>query len=71
MAVTKPGKLVKCAGCGKTGAEKTGANNWKMCDTCLTAYCSKCFKSSTACSAHRPWGKWLTGSGKLGDMTFK
>jgi hypothetical protein len=29
MAFTRPGKATRCAGCGKTGAEKQGANNWK------------------------------------------
>jgi hypothetical protein len=75
MSVTRPGKALRCAGCGKTGAEKQGANNWKMCDECFTSYCTQCFqsvrKSSTHCTDHSPWGKWLTGSGTFATMTFK
>lgn len=75
MAVTRPGNATRCAGCSKTGAEKRGANNWKMCDTCFIVYCSDCYrkirKSSNFCTDHRPWGKWLTGSGTFADMTFK
>lgn len=75
MAVTRPGGALRCAGCGKTGAEKTGSNNWKMCDTCFTPYCFDCYreikKGSNFCTDHSPWGKWLTGSGSFGTMTFK
>ena len=70
MAVERLGEFVKCAGCGITAAQKQGANNWHICDTCFTAYCTKCFKASSFCSAHNPWGKWLTGSGRPGTMTF-
>jgi len=75
MAITRPGKALRCAGCGKTGAEKPGTNNWKMCDTCFTVYCINCYqqikKSASRCADHNPWGNWLTGSGTPGTMTFK
>ena len=75
MGVTRPGKALRCAGCGKNKKKKLGANNWKMCDTCFTPYCYDCYKKikkgSTHCTDHTPWGKWLTGSGTFATMTFK
>jgi len=75
MAVERPGKTVRCVGCGKTGAEKQGSNNWKMCDTCFTPYCMDCYrsikKSSNVCTDHTPWGKWLTSGGTFATMVFK
>jgi len=75
MAVMRPGKALRCSGCGKTGAEKQGVNNWKMCDTCFMAYCYDCYhdikRSASDCTEHNPWGKWLTGDGAFGTMTFK
>lgn len=74
MSVTRPGNILKCTGCGKTGAEKKGANNWKMCDTCFTPYCYECFRSikhaPSYCNDHKPWGKWLTAGGSAGVMAF-
>lgn len=75
MTIERPGKATRCVGCGKTGADKMGANNWKMCDKCLTTYCYECYhkikKGSSACTDHQPWGKWLTASGTSAAMKFK
>lgn len=70
MAVERLGDFVKCAVCGVTASQKQGANNWTMCDTCFTCYCSSCFKRSSFCNAHNPWGNWLTADGRRGKMTF-
>lgn len=74
MSIDRPGKATRCQGCGKTGADKQGANNWKMCDKCFSTYCTACYakikKSSTACTDHQPWGKWLTASGTFATMKF-
>lgn len=75
MAITRPGKTVRCASCGATADKKQGANNWRMCDRCMVAYCSDCYrsvlKSKSFCTDHNPWGKWLMGGGTFADMTFK
>ena len=75
MPITKPAGAVKCEECRKTAEQLRGANNWKICDTCQTAYCHDCFKKvhhmATNCTAHKPWGKFLIGSGTFGTMTFK
>ena len=70
MAVERLGDFVKCAVCGVTASQRQGANNWTMCDTCFTCYCSSCFKRSSFCNAHNPWGNWLTADGRRGTMTF-
>jgi hypothetical protein len=68
---TRPSNTVRCTKCGKTGADKQGANNWVMCERCLVTYCSDCFRYSTCCGEHQPFGKWLKANGSSGAMTFK
>lgn len=74
MEVKKQGKEVVCSGCGASGNKKSGGNNWKMCDKCSSTYCIGCYrkvkKSSSNCTAHVPWGKWLTASGGA-NMLFR
>lgn len=74
MSIDRPASTVKCSECGIKAEQHIGANNWVMCDTCLTTYCSDCYRSvkqsSTSCTGHNPWGKWLWSGGTYGNMTF-
>lgn len=75
MAYERPGRATMCVSCRKTGGDKQGANNWKMCDKCLTTYCIECYRkiknSSSHCTDHQPWGNWLTADGTFATMKFK
>ena len=75
MSIERSGTGTRCLSCGKTGAEKQGANNWKMCEKCFSTYCWNCYmkvkKGSNVCTDHRPWGKWLTANGTSATMKFK